>query len=802
MNRFYKVFCIQVIAIIAECLIPLNGASATTYISAALSHNDVQLIDSSTSPVDVNLLADFNTGGWSVYRVYLGDGNFSTGYVYNSALIEINQGNVPDDEVIEKATLYLYTQFVVQQYNSDSTLSLLSHLSSLGYTGAADSDYFYIDGPYPIAEGVYRFNPHSSVGWTAIDVTSQISFNAASGIEWAVFWLTPAPWEKDNHIVGEAKGVSIASADYQGGILAPYIEIQTTSTIEKPEMMLLGNGIEIIDGDDTPDINDHTNFGNADVILDEVTRLFTIRNIGSAYLNLTGIPKVSLGGLHAADFTVTKAPVSPVLSGGEATFQITFNPLLIGLRTASLIIYNDDSDENPYEFTIQGYATALIDTDSDGLADNVDPDDDNDSIPDYLDNQPLVKIVNSCSENEIVITGTTYVRGENVLCEAGQSITTQGSVSVSPEAAVIYSAPSVKLGPGFNARAGSMMVVKNPFASEAKVALLSNLSPLAPQIDLTLIDEHAVQVVPAAQRVSRPDYPDALKEIFKAHKNEVMDMFMDATGRFYVFASTGKLSELDSNEVSDIYWYDRQDDRLVFVSVSFTGSASDGLSLHPRMDRTGKVILYQSKATNLVEDDTNGVSDIFLTDIDLQFTERVSHTEDGWESLYAAKHPAIDVYGYQVFYDRYDPKGFRQIYGYILAPRETHIFSVTENEQGERVDSHHPAISPDGRYLVYLETTQRSDASIGSCAINFIDQAMGKFRQLDCPKQLSNDREFSPFFSENGRVITWEEVLEFSEIGATRSWSIRIEVENPFCLSNLNRDAQCYNDSEHLMLLK
>ena len=50
---------------------------------------------------------------------------------------------------------------------------------------------------------------------------------------------------------------------------------------------------------------------------------------------------------------------TPVASGGGTeTFIVTFNPSAAGLRTASISIANNDSDENPYNFDIQG--TGLV----------------------------------------------------------------------------------------------------------------------------------------------------------------------------------------------------------------------------------------------------------------------------------------------------------------------------------------------------------------------------------------------------------------------------------------------------------
>lgn len=84
-------------------------------------------------------------------------------------------------------------------------------------------------------------------------------------------------------------------------------------------------------------------------------RTFTIENTGAATLNLTGSsPYITIDGTHAADFSVTSIPSNTISASGSTTFQITFNPSAIGTRSATISIVNDDADENPYNFSIQG----------------------------------------------------------------------------------------------------------------------------------------------------------------------------------------------------------------------------------------------------------------------------------------------------------------------------------------------------------------------------------------------------------------------------------------------------------------
>ncbi|MBI3919811.1 MAG: choice-of-anchor D domain-containing protein, partial [Armatimonadetes bacterium] len=148
--------------------------------------------------------------------------------------------------------------------------------------------------------------------------------------------------------------ISIANNDSDEN---PYdFAIQGTGTA--PEMDVQGNSVSIADGDTTPTTADHTDFGPALLVGGTVDRTFTIANTGSASLNLTGTPMVSLTGTNAADFSVTTQPTSPVAANGSTTFTVHFDPSALGLRTATLSIANDDSDESPYDFALQGTGTA------------------------------------------------------------------------------------------------------------------------------------------------------------------------------------------------------------------------------------------------------------------------------------------------------------------------------------------------------------------------------------------------------------------------------------------------------------
>ena len=83
-------------------------------------------------------------------------------------------------------------------------------------------------------------------------------------------------------------------------------------------------------------------------------------------------------------------------------------------------------------------------------------------------------------------------------------------------------------------------------------------------------------------------------------------------GRYVVFDTIRALDPLDTNDVSDVYRFDRTDDSIDWVSISPTGVVPDGLSRDSRMTPDGRMVVFGSDATNLVADDTNAITDVFV----------------------------------------------------------------------------------------------------------------------------------------------------------------------------------------------
>jgi hypothetical protein len=115
-----------------------------------------------------------------------------------------------------------------------------------------------------------------------------------------------------------------------------------------------------VDGDLTPNLADDTDFGTAPVSGGTVQHVFTIQNEGGNDLEVTA---VIASGAHAADFSVSGIALPVTLTpAGATSFTVTFDPSTAGLRSAAIDIANDDPDENPYDFSIQGTGILQVPT--------------------------------------------------------------------------------------------------------------------------------------------------------------------------------------------------------------------------------------------------------------------------------------------------------------------------------------------------------------------------------------------------------------------------------------------------------
>ncbi|WP_293875316.1 choice-of-anchor D domain-containing protein [Flavobacterium sp.] len=123
-----------------------------------------------------------------------------------------------------------------------------------------------------------------------------------------------------------------------------------SAAIRDQEIDIRGGGNVIVSGATTTNGLNRTAFGTQ-TIGTPTSKTYTIFNVGG--LNLT-IGAITIAGANPGDFVVTLPPASPVTAESSTTFTITFTPSYAGYRTATVSIANNDGNENPYTFVVDG----------------------------------------------------------------------------------------------------------------------------------------------------------------------------------------------------------------------------------------------------------------------------------------------------------------------------------------------------------------------------------------------------------------------------------------------------------------
>src|SRR5256886_6497271 len=108
-----------------------------------------------------------------------------------------------------------------------------------------------------------------------------------------------------------------------------------------------------------------------------------------------------------------------------------------------------------------------------------------------------------------------------------------------------------------------------------------------------------------------------------------------ADGRFVAFHSAATILVAgDTNGATDVFVHDRQTGTTERVSVASGGGTqgngnSGGFFSFPALSADGRLVAFQSAATNLVAGDTNGTTDVFVHDRQTGKTERLSVASGG-----------------------------------------------------------------------------------------------------------------------------------------------------------------------------
>ena len=201
------------------------------------------------------------------------------------------------------------------------------------------------------------------------------------------------------------------------------------------------------------------------------------------------------------------------------------------------------------------------------------------------------------------------------------------------------------------------------------------------------------------------------------------------------------------------------------VSVDRSGLQANGRSFSPAISAGGRFVAFASGASNLVPGDTNNARDVFVRDRKLQVTRRISVGPGGQQANGDNFEPAISADGRFVVFTSLafnlvpgDTNGTYDVFVRDRKAQLTRRVSVGPGGQQANDASVAPAISAHGRFVTFFSSASnlvRGDTSIYDVFVR--DRKLQLTRRVSVGPggQQSNAESFDPAISAHGRFVAF-----------------------------------------------
>ena len=570
-----------------------------------------------------------------------------------------------------------------------------------------------------------------------------------------------------------------------------------------PEIEVLGGAVEIENNDLLPSIENQTDYGEVEAVIGSKSNTFSINNTGVSYLNLIGNPLISITGEHAEDFSVVQLPdPSEIYPNDPVNFVVTFSPSDLGQRSAVITIENDDADENPFIFAVQGV----------GVLPLIYPakyDDDEPTIffPGNWDSQqnsaaygggykttsdPNAEVLMRFHGNGIKLSYLIgpgfqdmdiYLDGELLHNISQYNETSSTAEWVSPVLALKDHA--LRLTPS----GGSINLDSVEITSSTKITHLSN--PLSGDtvpgeswaVDISADGRYAVfksevnnlvandtcsawdifvvDVQTGEKRIANRT-PDGVQRCGQVYYPSI-----SADGRYVSFTYIGEnLVTLSPTRENHVYLHDMQTNENIIVSVNSQGEAGNDLSYNSFISDDGRFAVFMSLSDNLVENDSNDtVADVFVHNVLTGETELISVDENGDQFSTESGPTFISSNGrYVGFVNHISTKWTSNgtitdsnAWLYDRRTKQSILISTPNSGKRELSSSNIGGISEDGRYVVFSSnaTNLVENDTNGFQDVFLKDMVTGEISLISRSSsgEQGNDLSSSPEITSDGRYV-------------------------------------------------
>lgn len=244
---------------------------------------------------------------------------------------------------------------------------------------------------------------------------------------------------------------------------------------------------------------------------------------------------------------------------------------------------------------------------------------------------------------------------------------------------------------------------------------------------------------------------------------------ISADGRYVAYGSDAtNLVPGDTNGVVDIFVFDRDTNTTERVSVASDGTEANDHSAQPSISADGRFVTYASGASSLVPGDTGGY-DIFVFDRETETTTRISVPGDATEVFYQCFNPSISADGRFITYDSNasslvpdDTNGTTDVFVFDRLTNTTTRVSVASDGSEANDSSDDPSISADGRFVTYRSHASNlvSGDTNGTGDVFVLDRQTGTITRVSVPTDAGDEGGFQPEISANGQFVSYSKSLQ------------------------------------------
>ena len=288
---------------------------------------------------------------------------------------------------------------------------------------------------------------------------------------------------------------------------------------------------------------------------------------------------------------------------------------------------------------------------------------------------------------------------------------------------------------------------------------------------------------------------------------------ISADGRYVAF--DGIASNLDSrcdNGHWHVYVHDKQLGKTRCVSISSAGVQGNDDSFLPTLSGDGRYVAFQSYASNLVEDDTNGNEDIFIHDIQTGETIRISVRGENTQMIDGhSSDPYISASGaYVAFVSTSeklvedDSNNLKDIFVRDLREAETICITCTIGTKVSNGISDQPSMSANGQLVVfqsYASNLVSGDFNTKQDVfVHDISKGKTALVSLATSSEQGNGNSYFGFISNDGRYVTFSSLsdnLVDGDLNEVRDIFVRDLIEKTTTRVSISSDQEEADDHSH-----